>query len=192
MTGMEDTKKPKGHGIGGRVGTLRLVIGLLVFLVVGTIWAGFLSGQIKALEVLSDSMAPTIIRGDRLLVRSFTKGDIERGMLVILTSPDDNGPDLVKRVVGIPGDRVGLKNGIFVVNGEPNGVNGGPPTRYRRGGSGDFTMGEGQYFLLGDNRLESHDSMEFGPVPRDLITGRVILRYAPRSRFGQLDETPRE
>jgi len=172
-----------------RVGPVRLIIGAVVLLVLGTVWMLFLTGRLMALEVLSNSMEPTIRAGDRMIVGRFTNGNVERGDLVIMVSPDDDGPDMVKRVVGLPGDQIRLQGGFLTINGEDTSIAGAPPGIHPGARDQDFVLEPGHYYLLGDNRANSHDSTEFGPIHRRSITGRVLFRYAPLDRFGRFDSS---
>lgn len=147
----------------------------------------FLTGRLMALEVVSNSMEPTIRAGDRMIVGRFANGDVARGDLVVVVSPDDDGPDLIKRVVGLPGDHVRLHRGFLTINGEDTGIAGAAPSIHPGSRNQDFILQPGHYYLLGDNRPNSHDSTEFGPIHRRSITGRVLFRYAPLERFGRFD-----
>jgi signal peptidase I len=137
------------------------------------------------------SNAPTIPAcNGRYLAEGFTYHvrDPHRGEMVIIhasgqvgspITPDPDGRDLnlTKRVIGIPGDTVVGRGGRVFVNGtkaDDIATDPFPSTR----------LGAKQYFVLGDNRSESQDSREFGPVPRAAIFGRVFLIYAPLGRFG--------
>lgn len=164
----------------------RLIGGTVVSVVLVVVWGLFLRGTLLATVVTSGSMEPTIGVGDRLIVWYLPPKTIEEGMVVVVRSPD-GGNDLVKRVVGLPGDVVGFRRGYYYVNGTPrpapNGVNG--PHFFRP----NFVLRllPGQYFVLGDNRAVSFDSEEFGPVPREAIVGTVLFRYLPLARFGPID-----
>jgi len=92
------------------------------------------------------------------------------------------GAAFVKRLIGLPGDEVELRDRLYV-NGMPldepylNGAAAGPQF-------GPVTVPEGEYFLMGDNRYQSCDSREFGTVPRESITSRVVAIYWPLDRLG--------
>ncbi len=170
-----------------RISPFRLAVSAAAFLVLGVVWALFMRGTFRATEVGSGSMEPTIQVGDRLIVVNSSSDDLERGEIVTLESPDDEGSDLVKRIVAIPGDRISWRNGVFHVNGEPSPPPGLDP--YLDSDNADFfyRLPEDHYFVLGDNREKSYDSEEFGPVARELINGNVVFRYSPFDRFGAVD-----
>ena len=118
-------------------------------------------------------MAETIIPGDRMLTTKWGLGSPKRGELVVFLAPA--GANFVKRVIGLPGDRAEVRDGVAYVDGqrldEP----------YARGGSdfGPVAVPAGSYFVLGDNRDRSKDSRseEIGFVPADRLVAR------PRSIF---------
>lgn len=154
--------------------TAGVLAALLVVLVAASV-AGLLPWQL--MRVTSASMAPTIATGDVLVVE---RGDTtaHRRDVVAVHGPAGDGL-LVKRVVGVAGDVVGVEDGLLVVNGvqvcEPDtdqaaldGVFFGP-----------YTVPDGQLFLLGDNRADSVDSMDFGPLPATDVVGQVHRRLFP-------------
>jgi signal peptidase I len=128
------------------------------------------------------SMQPTLHDGDVVLaVRPGMVAPLDRldrGDLVALRDPAGGGP-IVKRVVGLPGDVVELQDAVLVVDGRPvaepyadlSGIDG---VYY-----GPVTVPAGSVLVLGDDRGRSVDSRDFGPVPVDSLTGRVLLRLWP-------------
>lgn len=131
----------------------------------------------------SNSMAPTLLRGDYVLMHTSARraGESRRGDLVVFRLPPDPLAQYVKRVVGLPGDVVEIRAGRLIVNGvpateEPNGESAETireslgDRRYevrplRRDRYGPETIPEGTLFVLGDNRSSSADSRVYGPVP---------------------------
>lgn len=174
-------------GSNKKVTAFRLIISTIVLIVVMIAYVFLYTEKVRALEVLSGSMEPTIQRGDRLLVMRSYDRELERGEIVVLESPDDDGPDLVKRVIGLPGDELQMKHEMLWVNGELNKTESGRPYFHPDTPDFQFTLGDGDYFVLGDNRGKSHDSTEFGPVRRELINGKVFYRYGPLDRRGTLE-----
>jgi signal peptidase I len=137
------------------------------------------------------SMSPTFPACNaRYLSESFTYHfrDPHRGEIVVIHArgqigspitpdPDARDLNLTKRVIGVPGDTVVGRNGRVLVNGtkaDDIATAPFPPTH----------LDSKQYFVLGDNRSESQDSRDFGPVPRAAIFARLILIYWPFGRFG--------
>jgi signal peptidase I len=141
----------------------------------------------------SVSMVPTLQVGDRIIVSklSTTFGDINRGDVIVFKHPPreqcsgDTGPnsDLVKRVIGLPGDELTSRNNTIYINGKKlvehwnHAPNLGSDIGYVK-------VPEDQYFMMGDNRPSSCDSRMWGTLPKSLIVGKVVLRIWPLSNFG--------
>lgn len=141
----------------------------------------------EAYEIKGSSMEPTFQSGQRVvLLKAFY--DIERGDIVIFTSTEDENKDLIKRVVGLPGEHIRIVGDKVLINGkvlEEDYVNEDtrdPYGRYHR--PIDEVMGPGEFFVLGDNRGDSHDSRRFRGVPVHKIKGKVIVRWWP---MGELE-----
>ena len=135
------------------------------------------------------SMIPSLRPGDQVLVDAAAYGEVElaRGDVVVFSNPHGDGRHDVKRVVGLPGERVVMTEGLLFIDGrelaEP--YLGGLPSSV---GLGELAweLGAGQYVVLGDNRAHSTDSREFGPVGGDRIVGRAWMRYWPVTALGSL------
>jgi signal peptidase I len=151
---------------------------LLLLLVVRAVAA-------EPFSVPTDSMAPTLLPGDHVLVDklAYRFGDPRRGELVVFHSPA-NGEILLKRVVALAGDQVSLEDGVLHVNGrgrtEPYVDLAMIDTAY----FGPVRVPRGGVFVMGDRRHDSIDSRRFGAVPRARIVGRVRLRIWPPGRLG--------
>jgi signal peptidase I len=131
-------------------------------------------------RVSSASMEPTFAAGDTVLVSQQRPelDDLDRGDLVTFVSPEDDRR-AVKRVVGLPGDSLVIKDSVLYVNDravdEPYVDHALIDAYYSR----TFTVPEGRVFLLGDNRGNSVDSRDYGAVPVDDLLGRVVVRLWP-------------
>ena len=137
--------------------------------------------RLEPMLVNGGSMRPTLAPGQRIAVAPLVRPP-GRGDLVVLAPGGDL--EVVKRVVGLPGERVRLGAGGLEVDGravpEPY-LAGGP------GGSGelDLRLGPAQYLVLGDHRAASTDGRDFGPVGADALLGRVRFAYWPPRRLGR-------
>lgn len=135
---------------------------------------------VKPFTIHQVSMRPTLEEGDRVLINrlSYHFRDPERGDVIIFHSPMVEGEDLVKRVVGVPGDRVAVKAGDLWVNG----VAQDEPYLLEEDFAGEYpemVVPEGMVFVMGDNRDESGDSRFFGPVDTEAIMGCAFAVYWP-------------
>ena len=168
-------------------GTRRLaeyaVILLVAFVVVFGVLRPFI---VKSFWIPSESMVPTLEVGDRIFVNRFIYRffEPERGDIVVFDSLETDD-ELIKRVVAVPGDRVRVSNGKLRVNGdfpdEPYAV----PMLFPDGSLfGPTRVPEGEVFVMGDNRPNSHDSRFFGPVPIENVQGEAFFRFWPPSRIG--------
>ena len=138
-------------------------------------------------SVEGNSMTPTFPAGNLLLVSGepSTKEPPKRGDAVIIRDPTNNQGHSLKRVVGLPGEDVLIAEGSLFVDGEPlaEPYLGGLPASMGLDSRG-WKLGEGDYFVMGDNRAHSTDSREFGPVGLDRFVGKVTLRLWPVGRRG--------
>jgi signal peptidase I len=169
---------------------LVLVGALVVALVVKT-WL------FQAFYIPSSSMEPTLAIGDRVLVNKlgYDVGDVRRGHIVVFTRPDDwttgDIDDLIKRVVGLPGETISARDGQVYVDGalldepwlapEDAGI-----TEFLEssGCVPSCTLAADQVFVLGDNRDNSSASNMFGPIEFDHVVGRAFVRVWPLGSFG--------
>lgn len=125
-------------------------------------------------------MNKTFNNGDILVLYKLSK--IERFDVVVLTEADNN-EKIIKRVIGMPGDSVAIKDGNIYINDEKI------EDKYAYGVTSDYeriTLDDDEYFILGDNRLISKDSRYFGPIKGEDIKGKVIFRIFPFSKFGKI------
>ncbi len=130
------------------------------------------------------SMDPTFKSGDYLIVDevSYRFDEPERGSVLIFKYPKDPSKYFVKRVIGLPGETVEIRNGeVTVKNAEnPDGILLDEPyVESKKLDNYSFKLSTGEYFVLGDNRNASADSRVWGAVPEDNIIGRPIIRVYP-------------
>lgn len=207
--------------------TTKSILGIvIIFLILRT----FL---IEAYRIPSGSMEPTLLVGDFLFVNNLAYGphipfthinlpgyaDPPRGKVAIYQSPDasDGNPIVVKRIVGVPGDTLYMRNGLLYVNGvpkplpfqmvsppvAPNEINpdfawqkrvaltnsrfGPPPAAPTHDNWGPFVVPPDHYFSLGDNRYDSKDARYYGFVPRENIRGKPMFIYFSIDWVGPFD-----
>jgi signal peptidase I len=132
--------------------------------------------RLEPVLVQGDSMRPTLRPGQRLAVGPLDRPP-RRGDLVVVGR---EGFEVVKRVVGLPGERLRLAGGRL----EVDGVEVAEP--YLAGSAGsdlELRLGDGQYLVLGDHRAASTDGRDFGPVPAEALAGRVRFAYWPPRRL---------
>ena len=139
---------------------------------------------IQAFFIPSGSMLPTLHEDDRVLVNklSYDLHDVHRGDLVVFERPENEAAgqikDLIKRVVGLPGERIESRDGAVYIDGdlleEPYLADGAETT-----GLEPQTVPEGHVFVMGDNRGDSMDSRVFHAINEDLIVGRAFVRVWP-------------
>jgi signal peptidase I len=158
---------------------------------------------VQAFKIPTGSMENNLLIGDHLLVNKFVFGpsasgleqailpmrDIGRGDVVVFKFPQEPERDFIKRVIGLPGETLELKNKKVYVNGNPveepyvhflvppspEGQEVAPFDL--RESYGPVTVPEGQYFVMGDNRDNSQDSRWWGYLPRDLVKGKALMIY---------------
>ncbi|RAP27757.1 signal peptidase I [Candidatus Marinamargulisbacteria bacterium SCGC AG-343-D04] len=145
---------------------------------------------IQVSVVPTGSMIPTLIGGkegelnDRLFVSKFAYDfwEPERGDIVVFRSPNDDGKDYVKRLVGLPGETVEIKRGYVYINGKELILEGVDIQR-DRDFYGPRVIEDSGYFMLGDNRSMSRDSRYWGFVNRDDIIGKALFTFWPFNRM---------
>ncbi len=154
---------------------------------------------VQAFKIPSGSMEPTLLIGDHILVNKFIYGvklpfirktlipvsEPERGDVIVFIYPVDPGKDFIKRVMGVPGDKVEIIDERLFVNDRPyskdpgvymerSNLSGNPGSKYN---FGPVTVPEDQYFVMGDNRDHSYDSRFWGFVPESSIKGEAFMIY---------------
>ncbi len=164
-----------------------LVLTLIIFFVIQTFVA-------QPYRVEQQSMERTLEPDQYVLVDKLTPrfDDYKRGDIVIFDPPatwaDARGTPYIKRIIGLPGDRVAIRDGLVYVNDvalqEPYLYEGQPTVA--TGPDSTWVVPPNELFVMGDHREDSADSRVFGPVPHDRIIGRAWLRYFPLSTFGVL------
>jgi len=159
---------------------LLIAIGLALVIIV------FLYQPVK---VEGTSMAPLLSDQERIFINKFVYRfePIQRGDVVVFWYPLDHTKSFIKRVVGLPGETVEIRQGVLYVNGKTVPEPYVPP-QYED--SSDFSpvrVPKDSFFVLGDHRISSNDSRVFGPVSSQYIYGRAVFAYWPVDHFGSLE-----
>jgi signal peptidase I len=155
---------------------------------------------IQSFYIPSPSMVPTLQVGDRIMVNklSYDLHGVHRGDIVVFKRPpleEQDFPDLVKRVIGLPGETISTKDGHVYIDGKllsepwlppgPSSYTGALPEdeHPQFNMPGPVKIPAGEYFVMGDNRTDSEDSRFFGPIPKSLIVGRAMAVVWPLSQI---------
>ena len=134
------------------------------------------------------SMIPTLQHGEYVLVSrmAYKTGEPQRGDIIVFSLPMDESQDLIKRVIGLPGETISIHNGMVTVNGfalEEPYIAQSPIY------NGEWTVGENQLFVLGDNRNDSKDSHQWGLLPFKNVIGKALLIYWPPPEWKLINHT---
>lgn len=177
QSGYEEYEVPR------KVSMLRLLISLFILAILAFIGFLYFMGIIQLYHVNSASMEPTLQIGDRIFVDG--QGVVEQFDIIAFLHPKTD-ESYVKRVIGLGGDEIQLKDGILYINGEEQ------YSRFIRGNKINWrdtrvTLKYDELFVLGDNRNDTEDSLNFGPIKTDRVSG--VLRYIlwPKDRWGKVN-----
>ena len=139
-------------------------------------------------KIPSGSMEKTIMTGDRVFGNrlAYLNSDPKRFDIVIFRYPDDPSQLFVKRVIGLPGDKVNIVDGKVYINDSAEPLDDSFCPEPMEGSFGPYEVPEGCYFMLGDNRNHSNDSRKWMNtfVERDAILAKVAVRYWPLNKIG--------
>jgi signal peptidase I len=173
---------------------VELAVMLVVVIVATIVLRAFV---IQTFSIPSGSMLPTLQLGDRIIVDKLDY-HLSRGSIVVFKRPpleQQDYADLVKRVIGLPGETISATGGDIYINGKrlaepwlpPGGqtytqpLPGDPNPQFNLP-PGGVKIPTGDYFVMGDNRVDSEDSRWFGPIPASLIVGRAVAVVWPLSQ----------
>ena len=156
----------------------RFVLDILETLVLAVVLYFGINAVSARVRVDGFSMRPTLQDGEYILVNklAYKFGEPQRGDIVVFVFPVNPEEDLIKRVIGLPGDTISVQDGVLSINGvavdEPY-IN--APPAY----DGSWQVSEGELFVLGDNRNDSRDSHQWGLLPIQNVIGRAVVIYWP-------------
>jgi signal peptidase I len=144
----------------------------------------------QPVKVEGTSMMPTLDDQERIFINKFVYRfhfeKIDRGDTVVFWFPGDPSKSYIKRVIGMPGDRVEVRDGSVIVNSTPLEEDYVPQEYRDQSEMRPTTVGPEEYFVLGDHRSSSNDSRTWGMVPRRYIYGKAVFIYWPLEKMGLL------
>ncbi|MBN1139958.1 MAG: signal peptidase I [Anaerolineae bacterium] len=154
-----------------------LILTLVTYLLVRT----FL---FETYRVVGQSMEPTLQQDQRLIVSklSYRLHEPQRGDIVVFHDPHDSSRNLIKRIVGLPGEILEIRNGLVFVNGQQ--LDESYLNDYSGRSEPQTAIPEGYYFVMGDNRNNSSDSRSWGALDAAQIVGKAAFTYWPVSLWG--------
>jgi signal peptidase I len=195
----------------------REILEWVILIVAAFLIASIIQSQLFALtEVNMTSMMDTLVQGDKLIMSklAYASNEPQRGDIIIFLRDESvNGVigrmgiyisdvalklkgdfrrnRLIKRVIGIPGDKVEIRNNVLYINDEPvteDYARVDPGLGIVPNGSMDpLVVQKGQLFVLGDNRGQSMDSRNFGVIDMEWVEGKAIFRILPFKKFGRIE-----
>jgi signal peptidase I len=179
--------QPQPEAEKDKTGSLkRIVLDILETLILAVVLYFGINAVSVRVRVDGFSMNPTLQDGEYILVNrlAYKIGQPVRGDIVVFSFPMDPKQDLIKRVIGLPGETISVLDGKVLVNGVPldEPYIAAPPIY-----NNTWVVPEGQLFVLGDNRNESKDSHEWGMLPMENVVGRAILIYWPPAQWQVID-----
>lgn len=151
---------------------------------------------IQPFIVHGSSMEPTFFTQDYLIIDEFSYRfrAPERYEVIVLKAPNHPNQYYIKRIIGLPGETVEIKNGkISIIDSSQQKIDPREdflPESIITSGNLTITLSPKQYFVLGDNRLASYDSRNWGPLDQNLIIGRVWIRLLPFRRLAVFNTAP--
>jgi signal peptidase I len=145
----------------------------------------------SAYKIEGNSMESVLSDHERVIISKWrVPSNIHRYDIVVMSKPDDPRKSIIKRVIGLPGEVIEIRDGDVYINGSKLPEPYLPREKdimFRSLQMKPLLIHEGHYFVMGDNRTISQDSRVFGPVSAKAIFGKTIFRYWPFSRFGKVE-----
>jgi signal peptidase I len=170
---------PRNDGILAlRAGVRDLAFALLIIVFVLFVY--------QPVKVEGGSMEPGLEDQERIFINKlvYRVETIDRGDIVVFRYPRDPRKSFIKRVIGVPGDRVSIASGRVFVNGQAIVEPYVPDEFFDSRSYSEIVVKPESYFVMGDHRSASNDSREFGPVPRANIYGKAVFGYWPMEKLG--------
>jgi len=168
---------------------LRFLVDILETLVLSIVLFVSINMISARIRVDGASMEPTLVSGEYVIINrlSYRLGSPQRGDIIVFHFPRDPKEEYIKRVIGLPGDEVEVKNGTVYVNGQLFDES---YLNVKMDYFGTWRIPADQLFVLGDNRNNSSDSHDWGTVPMDYVVGKAVIVYWPPPAWGLIDHVP--
>lgn len=170
----------------GARGVLRMFLDILETLVLSALLFFAINAVSARIRVDGYSMEPTLHTGEFVIVNklAYKLGSPKVGDVIVFRYPRDPEQEYIKRVIGLAGDKIIIINGMVSVNGQPleEPYIAAPPNY-----QSDWNVPENSLFVLGDNRNNSSDSHNWGPVPMEHVIGKALLVYWPPEEWGLIE-----
>lgn len=178
---MEEEKQQETEKKGGTWEFIRSIVIALLIVIPIRAWVA------QPFIVQGNSMVPNFHNGEYLIIDEFSYHfrRPERGEVIVFRYPRQPSQFFIKRVIGLPGDKVEIKDGSVWINGSPFGE-AYLPQSLATAPEASTILGVDEYFVLGDNREASSDSRVWGNLKDHFIVGRTLLRLWPLTRIGTL------
>ena len=165
----------------------RFVLDILETLILAVVLYFGINAVSARVRVDGFSMTPTLQDGEYILVNklAYKMGEPTRGDIIVFIFPVNPQEDLIKRVIGLPGETVSVHNGVVSVDGVPltEPYIASPPAY-----DGDWVVPEDQLFVLGDNRNDSRDSHQWRFLPLENVIGKAVLIYWPPKEWQVINQ----
>jgi signal peptidase I len=154
-----------------------ILLTLVIFVVVNTLTGRF--------RIEGPSMLPNLEEGQYLIVDKvvYKLRAPHRGEIIVFHQPRDPNRDLIKRIIGLPGETIDIEQGLVYIDGERLRE---PYVAHRDTRSVQYQLGPDEFFVVGDNRPNSDDSRSWGPLQRNQIVGRAWISYWPVKDWGSI------
>lgn len=169
-----------------RSGLMRFVLDILETLLLSLVLFAVINAISARIRVDGFSMEPTLKSGEFVIVNklAYKLGNPTLGDVIVFHYPRDPDQEYIKRVIGVPGDRIQISNGQVTINDVPIEE---PYIAAAPNYQSEWTVPEESLFVLGDNRNNSSDSHNWGPVPMENVIGKAFFVYWPPEKWGSID-----
>ncbi len=178
----EPVQKPKS-----RPGWVTFLLETAQTIILAVVLYFLIDSVVARVRVENISMEPTLNPGEFILVNKLAVklNDINRGDIIVFHFPQNPKEDYIKRVIGLPGDSIVIRNNKVYVNNQEITE---PYIAAEPAYMGNWVVPEGNLFVLGDNRNQSSDSHSWGYVPMNLVVGKALVIYWPIDQFKTLSQ----